>query len=168
MAQLGKGLVGRLIGAGVAIAIALAIGFVWNKGSDKVAEAKAPDVGECVYFEKDGTNDKTVDADCGDAKSSHKVVSDEGDCGPAEVNFTISDVGSASDAIVDLCLVLDVKAGDCFDQTTEDKVDCAATAGEATVVKVASVGKAGDDCATPGLPQEYTKRDILLCLVPNA
>lgn len=166
MAQLGKGLLGRLVGAGVAIAVALGIGVVLNKGGDKVEEAKAPDVGECVYFEKDGVNDKTVDAKCDDAKASHKVVADDGDCGQGETTFQITR-GAGSDAIVDLCLVLNAKAGDCFD-TEENKVDCDATKGQATVQKIASVGKAGDTCANPGQPYEFTKRDILLCVVPNA
>lgn len=165
---MGKSLLGKLGGIGVAIIVAIGLYFFQSKGEEKIEEAKAPDVGQCVYFVKDGVNDEAKDVDCGDAKASHKVVADDGACGETETNYTVSKIGSGDNAIVDLCLVLNAKKGDCFDQTTEDKVVCADTKGKATVFKVASVGKAGAKCANPAQPLEYEKRNTLLCLAPNA
>ncbi len=164
---MGKSILTRLGGIGLAIVVALGIYFVRSKGEDKIEQAQAPDVGECVHFEKDGANDKPVDATCGTAESSHKVVADDGNCGPGETSYRVSR-GSGGGSIVELCLILDAKKGDCFDTSDESKVDCAASKNESTVVKIASVGKAGAKCANPGQPIEFTKQDVLLCLVPNA
>ncbi|TWG93899.1 hypothetical protein L615_000600000120 [Nocardioides sp. J9] len=162
---MGKSLVARLVGIGVAIAVALGVYYFSSRGEEKAEQAKAPDVGECVYFEKDGTNDEAVEVGCGDAKASHKVVGDAGSCGANETGYQVSRAGS--DAFVDLCLVINAAKGDCFDLATEGKVDCAATKGQPQVQKVASVGKAGGACATPGQPFEYAEQDTLICFVPN-
>lgn len=165
---MGKSLIAKLGGIGVAIAVALGFYFVQSKGEEKIEQAKAPDVGECVYFQKDGINDEAKDATCGDAKSSHKVVGDDGNCGTNETTYQVTKGTGSDNALVSLCLVLDAKKGDCFDINEEAKVVCADTKGQSTSVKVASVAKAGGKCANPGQPLEYEKRDTLLCLVPNA
>lgn len=161
---MGKSLLTKVGSIGVAIIVALVFYFVRSKGEEKLEEAKAPDVGECVYFVKDGINDKAEDAKCGDAKASHKVVGDDGKCGENETSYQVSRTGD--DAIVDLCLVLNAKKGDCFDTASEAKVACADNKGSATVAKVVSVGKPGDKCANPAIPIAYGKRDLLLCMGP--
>ncbi|HWJ10265.1 MAG TPA: hypothetical protein VNS46_12875 [Nocardioides sp.] len=165
---MGKSLIAKLGGIGVAIIVAIVVYFVQGKGEEKLEQAKAPDVGDCVYFKKGASGDEAKDATCGDAKSSHKVVGDDGSCGTNETSYQITKGSGSDDALVSLCLVLDAAKGDCFDVNTEDKVVCADTKGQPTSVKVASVGKAGDKCANPGQPLAYEKRDILLCMVPNA
>lgn len=165
---MGKSLLGKLGGIGVAIIVAIGFYFVQNKGEEKLEQAKAPDVGECVYLEKKGTEDVPVNAKCGSDKASHKVVGEGGNCGEGEGVYTVSASGTGKDAFVELCLVLDAKKGDCFDQNTENKVACADNKNSPTVFKISSVGKAGGKCANPGQPLEYPKRDILLCVVGNA
>lgn len=162
---MGKSLLGKLGGIGVAIIVAIGFYFVQNKGEEKIEQAKAPDVGDCVYFEKTTSGDEAKDATCGDAGSSHKVVGDDGNCGTNETTYKVT--SGSNNELVSLCLVLDAKKGDCFDYQSEDKVVCADTKGQPTSVKVASVGKAGAKCANPGQPLEYDKRDTVLCMVPN-
>jgi len=163
---MGKNVLVKLGSIGVAIIVAIGIYFVKSKGEEKIEQAKAPDVGQCVHFEKDGTEDKPVDAKCGDAKSSHKVVGDKGACGENETTYQVTRSGSSSGAIVELCLVWDAKKGDCFD-TDESKVDCAAAKGSPSI-KIVSVGKISARCAKPAEPLDYPKRDLRLCAVPNA
>jgi hypothetical protein len=165
---MGKSLLAKLGGIGVAIVVGIIFLVVRNVGEDKIEQAKAPDVGDCVYFVKDGLSDEAKDAKCGDAKSSHKVVGDDGSCGKNETSYKITKGAGSDNELVSLCLVLDAKKGDCFDLNSEDKLVCADTKGQPTSVKIASVGKAGGKCANPGQPLEYKKRDTLLCLVPNA
>lgn len=165
---MGKSLIAKLGGIGVAIIVAIGLYFVQSKGEEKIEQAKAPDVGDCVYFKKGASGDEAKDATCGDAASSHKVVADDGTCGTNETTYQITKGAGSDNTLVSLCLVLDAKKGDCFDLDSEDKVVCADTKGQPTSVKVASVGKAGGKCANPGQPLEYEKRDSLLCLVPNA
>lgn len=161
---MGKSMLTKLGSIGVAIIVALGFYFVRSKGEEKLEEAKAPDVGECVYFVKDGLNDEAKDAKCGDANASHKVVGDDGKCGENETSYQVSRPGD--DAIVDLCLVLNATKGDCFDTSSEAKVPCADNKGSATVAKVVSVGKPGDKCANPAIPISYGKRDLLICMGP--
>lgn len=163
---MGKSILTRLGGIGLAIVVALGIYFVRSKGEDKIEQAQAPDVGECVHFEKDGANEKPVDATCGTAESSHKVVADDGNCVDPETTYTLGRPGD--DALVELCLVYDAKAGDCFDDATREKVDCAAAKGNKNAFKVVSVGKSGTQCANPGQPYEFPERKILLCVVGAA
>lgn len=163
---MGKSLLGKLGGIGVAIIVAIGFYFVQNKGEEKLEQAKAPDVGECVYFEKTASGDEAKSTKCGETKSSHKVVGDDGSCGTNETTYKVT--SGSDNELVSLCLVLDAAKGDCFDLNSEDKTVCADTKGQPTSVKVASVGKAGGKCANPGQPLEYEKRDTLLCLVPNA
>lgn len=163
---MGKNVLVKLGSIGVAIIVAIGIYFVKGKGEEKIEQAKAPDVGQCVYFEKDGIDDKPVDAKCGDDKSSHKVVGDKGSCGENETTYQVTRGGSSSDALVELCLVWDAAKGDCFDQD-EAKVDCAAAKGTPSL-RIVSVGKLSDKCAKPAEPLDYPKRDVRLCAVPNA
>ncbi|NYI44007.1 hypothetical protein BJ993_001087 [Nocardioides aromaticivorans] len=165
---MGKSLLGKLGGIGVAIIVAIVFYVVRDKGEEKIEQAKAPDVGDCVYFEKDGLNDEAKDATCGDAKSSHKVVGDDGSCGTNETTYKVTKGAGSDDELVSLCLVLDAKKGDCFDINEEAKVVCADTKGQPSSLKVVSVAKAGGKCANPAQPLEYEKRNTLLCLAPNA
>ena len=168
MAQLGKGLLGRLIGTGVAIVLALGIGFAVKKFQEKDAEGDAPQVGDCLAVTGTVNADHTEHG-CGDAEATYKVTADDGGCDTNETSYKIS-LGTDSDAgnVADLCLALNAAEGDCFNlgATGEEKVDCAATKG--TSLKVASVGKAGDKCAGGSQPLENKKRDILICLAENA
>lgn len=163
---MGASILKKLGGVALAIVVAVGIFFVKSKGEDKVEQSKAPDVGECVYFKKDGTNDKPVDADCGSATSSHKVVGDKGGCGENETTYKVSR-GTSSGAIVELCMVLDAKKGDCFNISEEAKVPCASNK-TSSVVRVTSVGKAKAKCAGQAQPLVYAERDTSICLVPNA
>lgn len=168
MANLGGGLLGRIIGGVLSLAVALGAYFIFFKGQEKVEEAKAPKVGECLAVS--GTiNAEHTEHPCDSAEANYKVVADDGKCDAnAETSYTISLGTSNSGNVADLCLAMNVVKGDCFDYSEEDKVDCAETSGSSNVVKVASVGKAGEKCANPGQPMENKTRGTLLCLVPNA
>lgn len=166
---MGKSLITKLIGVGVAIVIAIVATFILNKGSEKVAEAKAPKVGECITVT--GTvNAQTKDKDCGDADATFKVTGNKGDCDPNEDTLSISVGKTDSGNVAELCLGLNAAKGDCFRLTATDssKVECAANKGDAEVAQIASVGKSGTACANGGQPLDYKERDTLLCLVPNA
>ncbi|KRB77815.1 hypothetical protein ASE01_06370 [Nocardioides sp. Root190] len=164
---MGKSLIAKLGGVGIAIIVAVVFYFVQNKGQEKIAEANAPEVGQCLSVT--GTiNAKHEEQKCADLAATYKVTADNGDCDENETTYKIS-LGSGNSAnVADLCLALNANEGDCLSlgASTEEKVDCAATKG--TSLKVASVGKSGDTCASPGQPLEYTKRDLLYCLVENA
>lgn len=166
---MGKSLLTKLIGVAVTIVIAIVAIFIFNKGQEKVAEAQAPKVGECIAVT--GTvNAKSEDHDCSDTEATFKVTGNEGDCDPNEDTLSIS-VGSAdSGNVAELCLGLNAAEGDCFQLTATDsvKVECEATKGQADVAKIGSVGKSGSACANGGQPLDYKTRDTLLCLVPNA
>ena len=164
---MGTSILKKLGGVAIAIVVALVFFVVRSKGEEKVEQSKAPDVGECVYFKKEGANDKPVDASCGSDKSSHKVVGDSGKCGENETTYQVTRGGSTSDAIVELCMVLDAKKGDCFDIQEESKVPCASSK-TSSVLRVTSVGKAKAKCGGQSQPLAYPKRDTTLCLVPNA
>lgn len=164
---MGKSLIAKLGGVGVAIIVAVVFYFVQNKGQEKLEESKAPDVGDCLSVTG------TVSAEheehpCADLAATYKVTADDGDCDENETTYKISLGSSNSGNVADLCLALNASKGDCLSLgvSTEEKVDCATTKG--TSLKVASVGKSGDTCATPGQPLEYKKRDLLYCLVENA
>lgn len=164
---MGKSLIAKLGGVGIAIIIGIVFYFVQGKGQEKIAEANAPEVGQCLSVT--GTiNAEHKEHDCGDLAATYKVTADDGACDANETTYKISLGTSDSGNVADLCLALNAAEGDCLalSASTEEKVDCAATKG--TSLKVASVGKAGSDCATPGQPLEYEKRDILICLVENA
>lgn len=166
---MGKSLIVKLGGIGVAILIAVVASFVFSKGSEKVAEAKAPKVGECITVT--GTvNAQTKDKDCDDADATFKVTSNKGDCDPSEDTLSIS-VGKANSGnVAQLCLGLNAAKGDCFRLTATEstKVECAANKGDAEVALVSSVGKSGTACANGAQPLDYKTRDTLLCLAPNA
>lgn len=166
---MGKSLIVKLGGIGVAIVIAVVASFVFSKGSEKVAEAKAPKVGECITVT--GTvNAQTDDKDCGDADATFKVTGNKGDCDPSEDTLSIS-VGKAdSGNVAELCLGLNAAKGDCFRLTATEstKVECAANKGDAEVALITSVGKSGTACANGAQPLDYKKRNTLLCLAPNA
>lgn len=169
MANLGRSLLGRVIGGVLSLALAGGAYLVFFKGQEKVEEAKAPKVGECLAVT--GTiNAEHTEHPCDSAEANYEVVADDGKCDPdAETPYKIS-LGSdlSSGNVADLCLALNVAKGDCFDYSEEDKVDCASTKGTSTVVKVTRVGKAGEQCANPAQPLENKTRGTLFCLVPNA
>ena len=163
--QLGGGLLRRLIGVGVAIAIAIG----WGGFSTFRAKAGAPEVGECVTVSGTSTDADVDEADCGGDDVLYKVTADDGDCDVNEVNYTVTVKGSDA---VDLCLFWEVEAGDCIMSGTfsDTKVDCAEFKGDPNVGKVVSVGNdASAKCATKKeFPVANVKRDILVCIGPNA
>lgn len=167
---MGKSLLGKLGGIGVAIAVALGLYFFQSKGEEKIEEAKAPDVGDCVYFKTASSTEKATTISCGDAKSTYKVASDDGKCDDNETSYRISLGTGDTGNVADLCLTLDAAKGDCFEvtSTSEKKVDCASSKGAADAFKVVSVGKSGGKCATPAQPIKNKTRNTLLCLSPNA
>lgn len=168
MANLGRGLLGRLIGGVLSLAIAGGAYFLFFVGQEKVEEAKAPKVGECVNVTGSSMNADHDEIDCGDAKATFKIVSNKGNCDEAEQNYTISLGTTDSGNVADLCLALNAAKGDCFDlgsmATAPTKVACAGAG--SSVVKVVSVGKAGDTCANGAQPLENKLRKTLLCLGP--
>lgn len=173
MANLGGGLLGRILGAVVSIAVALGAYFVFFKGQEKVEEAKAPKVGECLVMSGSSFDADHQEVECGDATAAYKVAGDKGDCDAVELNYTIS-IGNdrTSGNVADLCLALNAAAGDCFDlggmSTPAAKVACGEGAGNTSIVRVTSVGKAGDECADGDEPLENKLRKTLLCLRPAA
>ncbi|MBV6727248.1 LppU/SCO3897 family protein [Nocardioides daeguensis] len=137
-------------------------------GQEKVEEAKAPKVGECVNLTGSSMNADHDEIDCGDAEATFKIVSDKGNCDDAEQNYTISLGTTDSGNVADLCLALNAAKGDCFDlgsmSTAATKVACAGAGAGSSVVKVVLVGKAGDECANGAQPLENKQRKTLLCL----
>lgn len=164
---MGKSLIAKLGGVGVAIIIGIIFLVVRGVGEEKIAEANAPEVGRCLSVT--GTVDaKHEEHPCGDLAATYKVTANNGDCDENETTYKISLGSGGSGNVADLCLALNASENDCLSLgvSTEEKVDCATTKG--TSLKVASVGTSGDTCATPGQPLEYKKRDLLYCLVENA
>ncbi|GAA1529384.1 LppU/SCO3897 family protein [Nocardioides humi] len=173
MANLGGGLLGRIIGLVVSLAVAAAAYFIFFKGQEKVEQAKAPKVGECLVMTGSSFDADHEEVECDDAKAVYKVVGKDGGCDDAELNYTIS-LGNdrSSGNVADLCLALNAAEGDCFDlggmSTPSTKVACTEGAGTTSIVKVVSVGKAGDECADGAQPLENKTRKTVLCLGPAA
>lgn len=173
MANLGGGILGRIIGGVVSIAVALGAYFIFFKGQEKVEQAKAPKVGECLVMTGSSFDADHKEVDCGDAEATYKIVSDKGSCDEAELNYTIS-LGNDRNSgnVADLCLDLNVAEGDCIDlggmSTPAAKVACTEGATNTSILKVVSVGKAGDKCTNGSQPLENVTRKSLLCLGPAA
>ena len=169
---MGKSVLLKLGSIGVAVIVMAVIGGIKYFGTEKLEEAKAPDVGECLIMTGSSFDADHKEVDCGDAEAVYKIVSDKGSCDDAELNYTIS-VGSANSGnVADLCLALNAKKGDCFDlggmSTPATKVACTEGASNTSVVKVVSVGKAGEECANGAQPLENKKQKTLVCLGPAA
>lgn len=158
------GLVRRLIGIGVVIAIAVG----WYAFDNFRAKSGAPEVGQCVTVGGSSTDAEVDEADCDDDEVLYKVVADDGGCDVIEVNYTVS---VRDNNAVDLCLEWDVEAGECVKVGTnkDELVDCAATKGDTEVVKVVSVdeGAKGRCASKKELARANQKRDTLICVVPN-
>ncbi|KRC51401.1 MULTISPECIES: hypothetical protein [unclassified Nocardioides] len=165
---MGKSLATRIIGIGVAVVIAVVGGLIWNKGQEKVEEAKAPKVGECVNMTGSSFDADHEELSCDDAKATYKIMSDKGGCDEVELNYTISIGSTDSGNVADLCLDLNAAVGDCFDlggiSTPAKKVACTEATAGSTIAEVASVGKPGDKCANGAQPWENKKRKTLLCM----
>jgi hypothetical protein len=161
--NLSGGVLRRIIGVGVAIAIA--IGW-WGFNTFR-AKAEAPNVGECVTVGGAATDADVDEADCGGDDVLYKVTADDGDCDINEVNYTVSVKGSDA---VDLCLFWEVEEGDCIKEGTSSdvKVSCADNKGT-TIAKVVSIeDSATAKCASK---KEFAfvneKRDVTVCITPN-
>ncbi|HVK30852.1 MAG TPA: hypothetical protein VM575_21130 [Nocardioides sp.] len=167
---MGKTLLAKVGGIGVAIIVAIAFYFIQGKGQEKIAEATAPDVGDCINVS--GTvNAKTTDKKCDDADATYEVRGDDGKCDPNEQSLTLSVGATDSGNVAKLCIGLNAHKGDCFsgfDTSDPKKVDCAEVKGDPSGAKIASVGKVGDKCANPSQPVAYKTRNILMCVVPTA
>lgn len=164
MAQLGKGPDRRiLVAVTVAVVIAVTAGVLLflDRGDDDSSETKAPELGACAVLSGTREGARHEEVDCDDASAAYEVVSADGTC---DENAEITIDGS--------CLALSAEAGDCFDLGSIDepaaKVDCSDADTGSTIVKVVSVGKADDQCATGAQPLRNTARDTLLCLGPAA
>lgn len=172
MANLGGGLLGRIIGGVLSLAVALGAYFIFFKGQEKVEEAKAPKVGECLVMTGSSFDADHKEVECGDAEAVYKIVGNKGGCDEAELNYTISLGTSNSGNVADLCLALNAAKGDCFDlggmSTPATKVACTEGASNTSIVKVVSVGKAGEECANGAQPLENKTRKSLLCVGPAA
>ena len=164
---MGKSLLVKLGSVVLAIIVAVGIFFIKNKGEEKIEQAKAPKVGECINV-KGSFNAKHTELKCSGATATYKVAGDDGKCDGNETTYKISLGTGKSGNVADLCLGLNAKVGDCFEfsATSEEKVECTKTG--SSIVKVASVGKSGEQCASPAQPVDYPKRGTLLCFVPNA
>ena len=173
---MGKSLLLKLGSVGVGIVVLVVIGgikyFAAEKVTEKVEEAKAPEVGQCLIMTGSSFDADHEEVDCAAADAVYKVVSDKGGCDDAELNYTISVGRVDSGNVADLCLALNAEKGDCFTiggmSTPSTKVACTEGAGDSSVVKVVSVGKAGEQCANGSQPLENKKQKTLLCLGPAA
>jgi hypothetical protein len=159
------GLLRKLIGVGVAIAI----GVGWWGFNTFKEKAGAPDVGECVTVSGSSFDADVDEADCGGDDVLYKVVDDEGDCDTlAEVDYTVEVNGNDA---VKLCLAWEVEAGDCVDGSgdIERKVDCASSKGGTDVYRVTTVEDTSTaSCAKKqDIPVPNKKRDVLVCVTPN-
>lgn len=166
---MGKSLLVKLGSVVLAIVVAIGIYFVKTKGEEKIEQAKAPKVGECLHVEG-SFNAKHKEYKCDDLKATYKVVGDNGKCDEIETNYTIS-LGSGKDGnVADLCLDLNAAEGDCFEEvgTQQTKVECAANVGNTNVFKILKVAKSGETCAAPGQPVENVTRKVLYCVGENA
>ena len=165
-----KRLVGGIGGLVViAIVIALKFGAGWGIG---FLEAKndAPDVGSCVTVSGSSADADVNEATCGADGVLYKVMSDDGDCDDAEVNYTVSVTGGKNAA--DLCLFWSVEPGDCVAAGTSSdrKVTCDTKSTAAQRVgRVVSVEDSGDaTCGKTETPFADPTRGITVCLVENA
>lgn len=162
--NLGGGILRRLIGIGVVIAI----GLGWWGFNTFREKSGAPDVGQCVSLSGTATDADVDEADCGDDGVLYKVTADDGACDAIEVNYTVSVNGSDA---VDLCLEWDVEPGECVKVGTDkdELVDCAQTTGDTETFKVTSVekGAAGKCAKKREIPRVNEKRDTLICVAPN-
>ncbi|GAA3646399.1 hypothetical protein GCM10022237_02320 [Nocardioides ginsengisoli] len=169
---MGKSILLKLGSIAIAIVVALGIFLVKRIGAEKIEEAKAPKVGECVNLTGSSFNADHEEIGCGDALATYKIVNNKGSCDDAEINYTISLGSKDSGNVADLCLKLNAAKGDCFDvggtTSPAKKVDCATTKGQTNVVVVDSVGKNSDKCAGKAQPVENKLRDELVCVLPNA
>ena len=169
---MGKSILLKLGSIAVAIIVALGIFLVKRVGAEKIEEAKAPKVGECVNLTGSSFNADHKEIACGDALATYKIVSNKGKCDDAEINYTISIGTKDSGNVADLCLKLNAAKGDCFDvggtSTPAKKVECATTKGQTNVVVVDSVGKGDAKCAGQAQPVENKLRDEVVCVLTNA
>lgn len=165
---MGKTLLAKLGGIGVAILIGVVFLVIRNVGEEKIAESNAPETGQCLEMTGSSFSPDHNEVDCGDVKAAYKVVADNGDCDAIEANYTIS-LGSGDEGnVADLCLDLNAKVGECFDQGTSTtfatKVDCKSGTNKTNIFKVVKIMKSGETCANGTQPQDNAKRDVLLCL----
>lgn len=168
---MGRGLIAKLGGIAVAIVIAVVIYFVQDKGQEKLAQANAPEKGQCLEMTGTPASPGHNEVDCDSAKATYKVVADDGKCAtPAEVNYTIS-TGSDDGNVANLCLDLNASVDDCFNQGTGAtfyaKVACK-DASSTNGFKVVAIKKSGEKCANGTQPSDNKERNVLLCLGPPA
>ncbi|MEZ0579650.1 hypothetical protein [Nocardioides sp. MH1] len=160
---LGVALVVGLVILALKLGAGFGIGFL-------SAKASAPDVGDCVTVGGTATDADVDKADCDDDDVLYKVVGDDGDCDSYEVEYTVEVTGADA---ADLCLYLNVEAGDCIRVPTDDiidaeLVDCTSTKGEKRVLRIDSFGKSADATCKPRQALVDKKRDLALCASPNA
>lgn len=161
---------------GTVVSVALAAGgyFLFVKGQEKVAEASAPELGVCLKMTGTSLNADHRELSCDDPGATYRVIADDGECDKREVNYTITSGSISEGNVADLCLVLNAAEGDCFRlaatlSTSDEKVDCKSTAGDATVAKVVELAdNASADCPKGATALRNKTRDILLCVEPNA
>lgn len=156
-------MVKRLIGAGVSIAVVVLIGIGITAYQKNKEEEDAPDVGQCVTVSGSSVDAQVEEAECGGDDVLYKVASDDGDCDPNELNYTVT-IGE--DDAVDLCLFYEVEVGDCLKEgiNYDEKIPC----DEATKGTDVEVTAVHDDAQAKCGKQDYAvvneKRDQVVCL----
>lgn len=157
---------------GVVVALLIAGGVYFFQYAQ--AKVSAPDVGECVQVTGTSTDAEIESLDCDSMDASLKVVGDDGNCDETEINFTSVITGRGGErTAADLCLDVNAKAGDCFEQPGMDppaKVECS-KAGGATAFKVAFVSDTSSDksqCPKKSVAVANKTRDTLICIAEVA
>jgi hypothetical protein len=152
------GLLRKLIGVGVAIAI----GVGWWGFNLIKEKATAPDVGECVTVSGPSSDVEVEDADCGDDDVLYKVVG-KGECDEIEDSVVTEIDGKEA---VTLCLWPDVADGSCIRSTISEfstLIDCA-EADSDTFKIVASLDDASEACPKRSEPLTNETRDLVICV----
>lgn len=161
--------ISKVLGTIVTIAMAAGGYFLFVKGQEEAASAVAPKSGACVSISGGSFDADHQEVTCDSAQATYKVVSEGGQCDPAETNYTIT-LGDDQGNVADLCLAWNAVKGDCFRvgnaATPDEKVDCAsATPGDSTVTKVLDVhDSATGKCPKGATPLRNETRDTVICM----
>lgn len=140
---MGKGMLAKLGGVGIAIIVALGF-FAFDIIKEKAA---APEVGDCVVV-TGGSEKAEVDTKKCGKDTLWKVAADDGKCDEMENTYFVEVNGKNA---VNLCLAHDVTVGECIeiadDLNVMDKtVACSAKpANKAVIVKVTKIDTASAD-----------------------
>lgn len=165
---MGKGMLAKLGGIGVAIVIALGF-FAFNMIKEK---ASAPEVGECVILTGGSDTADVETKECG-AETLWKVASDDGKCDETETSYFVEVRGAKA---ADLCLTYDLSVGECFESvddtsTIEKPAACTAKApANGIIIKTTKVNPDSEKikCGKKAVPVGNVTRHTSVCIAPAA